>query len=125
MSTKRSGSYARVTSVGAPAGVSAAARADAEYAGVSALEKLEIELLLEAIFRHYGHDFRSYAFSSLRRRLHKCLESEKLASFSALTDRLLHEPDAMDRLLRDLSVNVTGMFRDPTFFLALREKVVP
>ena len=38
------------------------------YEGVSALERLEIELLLEAIFRHYGHDFRSYAFSSLRRR---------------------------------------------------------
>lgn len=95
------------------------------YAGVTPLERLEIELLLEGVFRHYGHDFRSYAFSSLRRRLKKRLEAEGLASFSALQARVLHDPDAMDRLLRDLSVNVTGMFRDPTFFLELRQRVVP
>jgi chemotaxis protein methyltransferase CheR len=100
-------------------------RADAFYAGVSALERIEIELVLEAIFRHYGHDFRSYAFSSLRRRLKKRLDAEGLSSFSELQARVLHDGDAMDRLLRDLSVNVTGMFRDPTFFLALRERVVP
>lgn len=95
------------------------------YAGVTALERLEIELLLEAIFRHYGHDFRSYAFSSIRRRLKKRLEAENLPTFTALQDRILHEPDAMQRLLRDLSVNVTGMFRDPTFFAAFRAEVVP
>jgi len=95
------------------------------YAGVTALERMEIELLLEAIFRHYGHDFRSYAFSSLRRRLKKRLEAESLTTFSALQDRVLHDPHAMDRLLRDMSVNVTGMFRDPTFFMQLRRKVVP
>jgi chemotaxis protein methyltransferase CheR len=126
MGTKRSGSYARVVDPqGVSDGGSILLRADAEYAGVTALERLEIELLLEAIFRHYGHDFRSYAFSSLRRRLRKRLEAENLKTFSALLDRLLHDPDAMDRLLRDLSVNVTGMFRDPTFFLSLREKVIP
>jgi len=122
---KRSGSYARVEPQAAASEGALALRADAEYAGVTALERLEIELLLEAIFRHYGHDFRSYAFSSLRRRLRKRLEAEKVPSFSALQALVLHEPDAMERLLRDMSVNVTGMFRDPTFFLALREKVVP
>jgi chemotaxis protein methyltransferase CheR len=103
----------------------ALARADCEYAGVEALERLEIELFLEAIFRHYGHDFRSYAFTSLRRRFLKRLEAEGLATFSALQDRVLHDQEAMDRLLRDMSVNVTGMFRDPSFFLALRQQVVP
>jgi chemotaxis protein methyltransferase CheR len=126
MTTKRSGSYARVFDPEASAGGAfALSRADAEYAGVSALERLEIELLLQAVFRHYGHDFRSYAFSSLRRRLRKRLEAESLKTFSALQDRLLHEPEAMERLLRDMSVNVTGMFRDPSFFLALRQKVIP
>ncbi|CAN5543038.1 protein-glutamate O-methyltransferase CheR [soil metagenome] len=122
--TKSSGSYARLEP---PAGGEGALalRADAEYAGVTALERLEIELLLEGIFRHYGHDFRSYAFSSLRRRLRKRIEAENMPSFSALQALVLHDPDAMERLLRDMSVNVTGMFRDPTFFLALREKVVP
>jgi chemotaxis protein methyltransferase CheR len=126
MTTKRSGSYARVTDPHVVTGdASVLARADAEYAGVSALERLEIELLLQAVFRHYGHDFRSYAFSSLRRRLRKRLEAENLGTFSALQDRLLHFPEAMDRLLRDMSVNVTGMFRDPSFFLALRQRVIP
>ena len=99
--------------------------ARAGYAGVSALERIEIELLLEGIFRHYGHDFRHYAFSSLRRRLKKTLEAEGLTTFSALQDRVLHDPNAMNRFLTSLAVNVTGMFRDPTFFDQMRKTVVP
>jgi chemotaxis protein methyltransferase CheR len=99
--------------------------ASAAFAGVPALERIEMELLLEGIYRHYGYDFRSYAPSSLRRRLKKRLEAESLPTFSALQDRVLHDPVAMEGLLRDMSVNVTGMFRDPTFFRAIREKVVP
>lgn len=92
---------------------------------VSQLEKLELELLFEAVFRHYGYDFRSYALSSLRRRVRKRMEAEGLQTVSSLQDRLLHDPPVMARLLRDLSINVTAMFRDPSFFLAFREKVVP
>lgn len=95
------------------------------FAGVPPLERLEMELLLEAIYRHYGYDFRHYAQSSLRRRLRKRLDAEGLSTFSALQDRVLHDPVAMAGLVRDMSVAVTGMFRDPTFFLALRQKVVP
>lgn len=95
------------------------------FTGVSQLEKLEISLLLEGVFRHYGYDFRSYAFSSLRRRLKKRLEAENLETFSQLQDRVLHDPTAMEGLLRDMSVSVTGMFRDPTFFLSFRRSVVP
>jgi chemotaxis protein methyltransferase CheR len=95
------------------------------FPGVAPLEALEMDLLLEAIHRHYGYDFRSYAPSSLRRRLKKRLEAEGLATFSALQDRVLHDPLAMECLVRDMSVNVTGMFRDPTFFLAFRQQVVP
>lgn len=97
----------------------------AGYVGVPALERIEMELLLEGVFRHYGHDFRAYAFSSLRRRLVKHLATEKLATFSALQDLVLHDPHAMDRMLTGLAVNVTGMFRDPSFFLQLRHSVVP
>ncbi len=117
-----SGEVARVTGPDADPDRSGA---HAAFAGVTPLERLEIELLLEGIYRHCGHDFRSYAFSSLRRRLKKRLEAEDVPTFSALQARVLHDADAMDRLLRDLSVNVTGMFRDPTFFLALRQRVVP
>jgi chemotaxis protein methyltransferase CheR len=119
----KSGSFAKVEAPRSVASGGGGARAS--YAGVPALERLEIDLLLQAIHAHYGHDFRSYAPSSLRRRLVKRREAEGLRTFSALQDLVLHDAAAMDRLLRDLSVNVTGMFRDPEFFLALRRKVVP
>jgi chemotaxis protein methyltransferase CheR len=89
------------------------------------LEKVEIELLLEGIFRQYGFDFRSYAFASIRRRLWKRIHAENLPSVSALQERVLHDPQVMERLLMDLSVNVTAMYRDPTFYTAFRTKVVP
>lgn len=89
------------------------------------LEKLEIELLLEAVFRHYGFDFRAYAFASLRRRIWKRVHAEQLGTVSALQERVLHSAEAMERLLLDLSVNVTAMFRDPNFYRAFRQQVVP
>ena len=89
------------------------------------VEGLEIELLLEGIYRRYGFDFREYAPASLRRRLHRRMIGERVESVSALQDLILHDPAVMERLLLDLSVNVTAMFRDPSFFLAFRAKVVP
>jgi chemotaxis protein methyltransferase CheR len=89
------------------------------------LEEIEIALLLEAIFRRYGFDFREYAPASLRRRLWRRANAEGLPTLSALQERVLHDPSCMERLLLDLSINVTAMFRDPSFYVALREKVVP
>jgi chemotaxis protein methyltransferase CheR len=89
------------------------------------LERIEIELLLEGIFRHYGFDFRAYAYASIRRRLWKRIEEEGLSSVSALQERVLHEPALMEKLLLDLSINVTAMFRDPSFYVMFREHVVP
>jgi chemotaxis protein methyltransferase CheR len=89
------------------------------------LERIEIELLLEGVFRQYGFDFRSYAYASIRRRLWRRIEAEGLKTISALQNRVLHEPAMMEHLLLDLSINVTAMFRDPTFYIAVREKVVP
>ena len=89
------------------------------------LERLEVELLLEGIYRQYGFDFRSYAFSSLKRRLWKRTRDEGLQTLSQLQDRVLHDSSAMEGLLLDLSINVTAMFRDPGFYVAFREKVVP
>jgi chemotaxis protein methyltransferase CheR len=89
------------------------------------LERIEVQLLLEAIYQHYGFDFRGYALGSLKRRLWRRAIGEKVETLSALQDRVLHDPAVMERLLLDLSINVTAMFRDPTFFSAFREKVVP
>jgi len=90
-----------------------------------ALERIEVELLLEAVQRHYGFDFRSYAYSSLRRRVWKRIEAEGLSTVSGLQERVLHDAEVMERLLDDLSVTVTAMFRDPGFYVAFRAEVVP
>ena len=90
-----------------------------------ALEELELDLLLEGVYRHYGADFRGYARSSLRRRMRNLLCSEGLSSFSALQDRVLHDPGCLQRLIHSVPVSVTSMFRDPSFFASFREKVVP
>jgi chemotaxis protein methyltransferase CheR len=89
------------------------------------LEKIEIQLLLEGVFRHYGFDFRSYAYASLRRRIWKRVVAEQLKTISALQERVLHDPSLMEQLLLDLSINVTAMFRDPGFYLSFRREIVP
>ena len=82
------------------------------------LEALEIDLLLEGIYRCYGFDFRGYAPASLRRRVRNVLRTEGLATVSGLQERLLRDTACMERFVLGLTVNVTAMFRDPGFFLA-------
>jgi chemotaxis protein methyltransferase CheR len=89
------------------------------------LESIELQLLLEGVYRQYGFDFREYAPASLKRRILRRVHAEGAATISGLLARLLHEPEAMQRLLLDLSINVTSMFRDPSFYAAFRTKVVP
>jgi len=89
------------------------------------LENLETDLLLEAVFRHYGYDFREYARASLKRRVHTMMRNEHVRTISGLIELLLHDRTAFNRFLLVLSVNVTSVFRDPEFFLAFRRLVVP
>jgi len=90
-----------------------------------AVEELEIRLLLDGVFRHYGYDFRDYAQSSVRRRLRHLVLAENLASITELTERVLHDPAWLEKLVAAFSINVSAMFRDPSFHRALREKLVP
>jgi chemotaxis protein methyltransferase CheR len=100
--------------------------ASAEETGsADELERLEIELLLEAIHRRYGFDFREYAQASLKRRMWRRIHAEHLETVSGLQDKVLHDPACMERLLLDLSINVTAMFRDPSFYAAFRERAIP
>lgn len=89
------------------------------------VESLEIDLLLEAVARQYGYDFRDYARTSLTRRIRKMLAREELDSVSALQDRLLRQPEVMNDFVELIGVHITGMFRDPDFYRALRSEVVP
>lgn len=92
---------------------------------VSELEELEFDLLLEAIYRARGFDFRKYLRSSLRRRVRHRMNLEHVSTITALQDRILHDDGCMERLLEDFSIKVTEMFRDPAFFQTFRKDVVP
>jgi chemotaxis protein methyltransferase CheR len=89
------------------------------------IEDLEVELLLEALFQLYHYDFRHYARASIKRRLQQARTQLGFKTTSAIQDRLLHDPAMLPRLLDFLTVQVSEMFRDPSYFQALREKVLP
>ncbi len=91
----------------------------------AALEDIEIELLLEGIYRAYGFDFRDYSRASLKRRILDLMRSEKFATVSAFQNQVLHDYDCLERLLLGLSVHATAMFRDPSFYATFRKQVVP
>lgn len=86
---------------------------------------IELDLLLEAIFRKYKYDFRQYSKASVRRRLQAAMGPFGVDSISGLQAMVLHDPTAFGQLLQFLTVPVTEMFRDPHYFRAVRELVVP
>lgn len=89
------------------------------------VEDIEIRLLLEALFLKYHYDFRNYAMASIKRRLRQARQQMGLATFSAMQEQLLHDPGMVQRLLGYLTIQVSEMFRDPSYFKAIREQVVP
>ncbi len=89
------------------------------------LEDVEIRLLLEGLQRVYGYDFRDYAEASIKRRLSHWLAESAFATFSQAQSDLLRDPQLFASLLQGITVNVTEMFRDPAFFKAIREQLVP
>ena len=90
-----------------------------------ALFDIELRLLLEAIALRYQHDFRGYAPASLRRRVRHALGALRIDRLAELQARVLREPALFARLMQHLTVQVSDMFRDPPYFKALREQVMP
>ena len=89
------------------------------------IEQLGLELLIEAIYKRYGYDFRQYARASFKRRVQNHIAKSGLENIAALIPVILHDEDHFQALLFDISVTVTEMFRDPWFYKILREKVFP
>lgn len=86
---------------------------------------IEIKLLIEAIYLKYGYDFRDYSPAHVRRRVLHRFEQSGLPNISALQHKLLYDDNFVQQILQDLSINVTQMFRDPSFYKALRTDIIP
>ncbi|GMT44804.1 MAG: chemotaxis protein R [bacterium] len=96
-----------------------------EVRDVSNTENIELELLLQAIFLQYGYDFRDYSRAHVKRRVKHRLIQEGLKSISELQNKILHDKESFGKIVRDFSINVTEMFRNPDFYKSIREKVIP
>ncbi|MES2899793.1 MAG: CheR family methyltransferase [Pseudomonadota bacterium] len=86
---------------------------------------IELDMLMEAIFQKYSHDFRDYSGASQKRRVLHALQQMECHGISELQARVLHNPDDFSTLLQYLTIPTSEMFRDPAYFRALREQVAP
>ena len=91
----------------------------------NSIEDIELELMLEAIFRRYGYDFRNYSRASIKRRVKHFMAGSGQEKISEVTTQLLYEPDFFQNLVQEFSIPVTEMFRDSDVYACLRNQVVP
>lgn len=85
----------------------------------------EIEYLIKDVYELYGYDFSMYSRASFKRRVNRICVIDKFTSFAELRYTLINDPEYLKRFIEEITVNVTEMFRDPYFFKALREKILP
>ena len=88
-------------------------------------EEREAGLLFNALYQRYGYDFRDYASGTLIRRIKERLRREGLSTISELSGRVLVDSECLYRLINDMSITVSSMFRDAGFFRVLRSRVIP
>ncbi len=86
---------------------------------------IELQLLVDAIYLKYHFDFRGYSAASMKRRMRAAMARFECQTLSQLQDRILHEPAMFPAMLDFLTVPVSEMFRDPSYFRSLRQTVVP
>jgi chemotaxis protein methyltransferase CheR len=91
----------------------------------STLTDAETEQLKQDFHEVYGYDFTGYSHASFKRRLERLMALEPFMGFHGFRNRLLGDPVYFQYAVKEITVNVTEMFRDPPFYKTLREKVLP
>ena len=91
----------------------------------SDIEQIEINLLLDAVAQRYGYDFRNYARASIERRARSLYRSNGYRYLSEVLPALLRDNTFLEKIIREFSITVTDMFRDPFVYQSIREQVVP
>ncbi len=93
--------------------------------GTRLLQEVEISLLLEGLYRVYGYDFRNYSHAFLKKRIKTFCQIENISTISALQDRVLHNEETLHEFVETLTLSSVSMFREPEFYQALRNEVLP
>ena len=86
---------------------------------------VDIRKLTETIKTKYGYDFTNYAISSFKRRILRIVELYKFSSVDMLISKIADDPSFFEEFVSEITVNVTEMFRDPSFWRILRDKIIP
>jgi chemotaxis protein methyltransferase CheR len=92
---------------------------------LQSIDNTELELLLEAILKRYGYDFRNYAKPTIQRRVVQFIESKQVESIADLIKPVLYDREFAFSLIKRFSINVSEMFRDPFVYQALLKNVIP
>jgi len=88
-------------------------------------ENIEIDLLIRAIYLKYGYDFTNYIKDHIKRRIIRRQKIDKFDSITKMTEKIIYDLDYFKKIIIDLSINTTEMFRFPEFYLTLRKEVIP
>ncbi|TAH18568.1 MAG: protein-glutamate O-methyltransferase CheR [Cytophagales bacterium] len=89
------------------------------------IEITELRRLTQVIKDKYDYEFKDYAMSSFKRRIKRVLDLYKFKNVEKLVNVLENNPDFFDEFVSEITVNVTEMFRDPTFWKVLKEQIIP
>jgi chemotaxis protein methyltransferase CheR len=89
------------------------------------IDDRELEVLISEVFEYYGFDFGGYSRASLKRRVDRLYQIDGFRNFSELLSKVRADPDYFNRIIEEVTVNVTEMFRDPLFYKFLRNEIIP
>lgn len=84
----------------------------------------ELDLLITEVYHYHGYDFGGYSRASFRRRVERICQLDRL-SFGELLSVIRTDSVYFNRVLQEITVNVTEMFRDPLFYKVLRTEILP
>jgi len=89
------------------------------------IDDRELEVLINEVHEYYGFDFSSYSKASFKRRVDRLFLMDGFKDFHGFLSRIRSEPDYFKRMVEEITVNVTEMFRDPPFYRMLRTEILP
>lgn len=89
------------------------------------IDDRELELLINEIYEYYGYDFSGYAKASLKRRMERLMSLDHFTTFGMLVSKIRSDESYMRRLVEEITVNITEMFRDPSFYEVVRKEIIP
>ena len=89
------------------------------------IEDIELEVFINDVYEYYGFDFGNYSRASLKRRVNRIYQIDGLVNFYEFLSKVKYDSEYFKRVIDEITVNVTEMFRDPSFYKVVRNEILP